>query len=640
MKKPFLSLICALCCLAGLLGVSGLVGDYQQELSRARTQVDLAIKQSEERLVDRTRLASQNSIFVKNLDWGLTHTINQSLAGYLEPTVIDEVHLHDANCQVRAQAILGASAGIDCPLRILSERQWDEPYWFASNGQANIAWTTRVNVGNQGIFYLTSLVKLNQDWLTNRAQLTSLVERLELALVPASQVGNSFMLKKFGDYGQFSGAALVSQEKKIIWLPSLFSGEKTDLRTYTWILWLVAIFSALYIWYQQNLSLGRSLVEKDSTVEWSRKILSSCRSEVQSIPEIGIENEELQSALQKVGEKVVALHNKLAEARTEIQALTLKLSDRDEELTELHGQLSDLAELESFAIQFRGTSSRFMGRMEDLASTVDDSITNLSQNIGGHARNLRAFLHGWQQQIDARGARRFFRYLAETTSDSGQSELDNQLQRMSQICLQLLRETEQLLSKNQSIKESAQSALLLGSHWHGLALREVDSPRINNLLEPALTAQDLYRASESSGSLSFVNVMGLVYQGDLPQIPKVVLASAIYHLFESISDHLGTAYEGVPLVRVEVIRKGSCDYLFLGTNDVASFDPISPALMADAHHLKVAKQLLSPFQVQVHAYKSVSSEIVFGIHWATTNEDVELGGLGNQDARSADTRSV
>ncbi len=638
MAKPFVLMSVALAVIAGLLSFKGMVVDRRHDMLLAQQSVRQATVQAEEQLQNKVQIAANNSIFLKNLDWGLAHSVNQTLAGLLEPGVLDELHLHDANCQVMAQAVQGALSGLDCPLRVVPDNQWNHAYWFASRTQANIALTRTVNVGTQGVFYLTAVVKLTAPWLRNRTGIGNAIDRLELRLIPGTQQEGAVVVDRLTLRGsKRQGALLVSDDRLAQWFPQLLQPGGIRLDAYIWIATILTLSALLYAWWRTAGILANIHRQRQQLLDWSRSVLRQGASENQTAT-CAIVDEELAKALVGVAKAIGEKQQTIMSLQNDSARLAAELKDRDEELGEYQRQLSDLAELESFALQIRGMSSRFMDRLSNLAQGLEKTVSTLGGGLGIQARNLRAQMNSWRQQIEERSARRFMRALAEATTADGRSELDVQLELITNACSHIQKESERLLVQADHMKENLHRALAIAAHWHGLALRESDGPEARSVLECALAAQDLYRSNDQAESLQFVNVLGLVYQGRLPKVPQVVLTSAIYHLCEAVANYLSERAIKDHMVRTQIIDHHERSFVLIGTDDPISFDPSVDALCQEDYHFRMSRQLLTNFGMFVQPLCAAPGHVLFGISWVRrTGEAVESGSW--YDERTAHERS-
>ena len=149
------------------------------------------------------------------------------------------------------------------------------------------------------------------------------------------------------------------------------------------------------------------------------------------------------------------------------------MTKQDDELQKLRSRLSELAELDSLAIQLQHTTGAFLQQMEQFRSETDDLTAGVLRSLKDHCQSLRAFSEDWQHGINDRGARKFIRGLAESQSieEDGLSELDRHLTYLIGISSEITDVTRHATQIGQKLMSQANLSARLAGLWHGLSLK-------------------------------------------------------------------------------------------------------------------------------------------------------------------------
>jgi hypothetical protein len=242
------------------------------------------------------------------------------------------------------------------------------------------------------------------------------------------------------------------------------------------------------------------------------------------------------------------------------------------------------------------------------------ALDQLANNaLAGDAAALAAQLAVWRQGITERGARKFLRGLSETPGASeGATALDDEIARLEARTAGVAAAGTSATARTARLRDAAAFAARVAGLWHGLALKTHEDQSCDSLLQPLAEAEALLAIEPPLAGLTFANPPEDVDAARLPELPKALWVSALYHVLHAVAE----VAHGAEARVVSRIRPDG-DKLVLVVQ-IAAGALLPRRGGQQAYHLEIARAMLAPFGIAVSALPTLDGPYPAALAWSAT----------------------
>ena len=157
----------------------------------------------------------------------------------------------------------------------------------------------------------------------------------------------------------------------------------------------------------------------------------------------------------------------------------------------------------------------------------------------------------------------------------------------------------------------ASSATRLAGLWHGLALKTHESESCENLQQPLDEAQALVRLAPGLRNSKFLNPTAEVLPKILPDLPKTVWVSALYHVYLALAEIARPSNLGI-VTRPRAEPDKTLLVIQVATQPGTEVPRRSEK---QAYHLDIARAILTPFHVTLAVLPALEGPYPVVISW-------------------------
>ncbi len=579
------------------------------DISAARATYLLAIADTKNQLLNSLSKVTGDGTLVQNMNWKLQHSVKGNLEGKLQKGSLDQIAIIGRGCNEIGHAAFNHMAQVPCPFEAPLVGHLDEVFWTMSKGTPMLALAHGLG-GLEGTEIIAiGAVQLDEQWLGMHPQLALAIDQLGL------QISDNTGLAIAEPSLDLSGATMPT-------LRSTHYADRFILTATNRNLFLsnIAFWPSLGIALGCLLiAMGRERANRLAAVRGLTDFVNWCCTLTPSSESILAASGRHEKSPLNLAKKLIthALQLKsdaIANQDQKKAVLSDQVTKQEDELQKLRSRLSDLAELDSLALQLQHSTSAFLKQMEQFRGETDDLTAGILTALSDRGQALRMFLDEWQQGINERGARKFIRGLAETqiTDDDGVTELDRQLGFLISVCSEIGDVTHHAKQVGQKLITQANLATKLAGLWHGLAMKTHDAEICENLQLPIDEAQTLVRLAPGLKSAKFINPGSDSLPKNLPELPRTVWVSALYHVYLALADLARSAQSGV-VSRVRVEPEKSLLVIQVASQNGAEVPKRSDK---QAYHLDIARAILSPFQIALTVLPALEGPYPVVLSWS------------------------
>lgn len=614
--NPLIVLLAFLPVLGWSIGFEEMVHQRRTETLAARNAYALALAETRAQLAGQLAKVTGDTALIQNLKWKLVHSVNDALEGRLSRGVVDQLTLIDGNCTElgRATAASGQSAATPCPARHTGFNA-DGSFWVASPNGPLLGLTSPL-VGVEG-GHAIAMVRLDDNWLGHNPELKERMAALGLSIGGESGV---VLLREGVDGRGNAVASLVTDRTFDRFLQSRIGRELATGDPLLWPCLAAAFICALLALSRER---AHRAVTKDALADflaWSRSLTSAGEFVLpgKTAPVVaGVLKPDLATAKKLVNQALRVKNDTVTGLNAKIQSLENQLKARDADLTKHRQRLSELAELDSLALQLQQTTAAFLRRMEELQQRTEDLDSIFNAAVAGQSQALFNLLQSWRLGVDERGARKFLRSLAETPgAEPERTQLDDQLAEMASLASRVTDAAVAGAALTPRIVETAAFASRLAGLWHALALKTHAEQICTSLAVPIEEAQNLVRLNPAFGDVPFPKLVGDIAPGSLPELPKPIWISALYHVYLAMAELGQGGRDGHAGVSSRLRQDGDkILFVIQATGD----DFLPKRGEKQVYHLEITRAILAPFNISLCVLPALDGPFPVALSWSATS---------------------
>ena len=606
--------------LVAALGVSLAVGrglgERQAAVGEVGTALRIATLATRGELRLRVLRAANDPLLQQNVSWKLARSVAGALEAQLERGAIDQWTMVTDGCGAERMPVhlLPSPMTIPCPLPEGSARS--DGVFFLQDA-AGWALAASAPLGGGSGARLVGLVRLDPSWVEHHPDLRQALAATGVTLTlgtPQSRSGPGGGADWGApDWDPQPSAHLRAQLGIDRALLSPLGVRWLAEGRVSWTLWGLALLIGIIGLLKERLRRARDSRQLGDFLEFA----TGLGSVLLPATEIGTKrarpedsSEDLAGALARARRlideamraKGDALHRqsmRLEELRGQVRGLSDQIADKRQ-------RLYGLAEVHSVAAQVAKVGGELLRRLDEWHGAAEDLVAVSGRELALEARTLVAQMSAWQQDIAARGARKFIRSLAETPGERPEETLlDAQLRalgeraaRMSDLALGAGGVARRLRA------ESASLAPVVG-HWYALAQKSLGATASVPLGRAIGDAQALVRLG--GARVEFVNVLD---EGvDQLGVPRDPLLAGLFHVYSGMAEDHGSS------AVIKLVTRGRVDgeRLLLVVQAVAGQSVAAAAAGRQAYHLEVCRALLEPFGMEAKGLPVVAGLLPIAI---------------------------
>jgi len=603
-----------------------------QSLQAARATYTLAIADTQLNLSQMMARVGGDAALAQNLKWKLSHSVKAALSGMLEKGQLDLIALYAPGCIEVGRA--GSSAiTVQCPGAATRSTKAKTFHWLSTPGTTALALVSPLDGTEVNLVAAVGAVTLDDQWLGAQPGLKAAIQELDLRF---GQSGGIALVEPINTPG---GAAATLRSDNL-YDKLIYSAAVQRWFFSTSLIWpclLLTLGWGLFVLWRQADIVRTTNAQISTFTGWCRSlatssaaILPASAASADGIRELNLG---LPQSRQLVTHAIKVKSETIQGLRDKRQALEHQLKGREETLQKLTSRLSELAELDSLAVQLKRTTAIFLKRMDALHSDADDLDQITAQAIAGESDQLLRLASDWKLGIAERGARKFIRSLAETphtaalnpvegtvAAEAAPSELEAQLELYYQHSLQLSDLAVNAGRITDQIVQAAAFAARLAALWHGLALKSHDTERCEGLLAPLEEAQALVLLEPELRATHFINPQAEDLERDLPAVPKHIWVSSLYHVYLALAEL--AKGEGVQVATR--IRSGGPKVMLAIQVSAPTGKPLPQRSDKQAYHLEISRSMLAPFHISLSVLPAVDGPYPIVLSWSQPGSEIDL----------------
>ncbi len=522
-----------------LLIVAAPLRELGETTETARTQFAVATGQTQGTLTTLARALADDSAFSSHLRWQMHNSASTLASGQLRLGEIDEVQILGAKCQRYLRATLKSQIKFDCEQSGILDQQQDKDrfFWVDDAGVPLLGVALRLRKLDRPTT-LVALVRLDHDWLALHPGLADYSRRLQLRLVPSTeQLKQHTIIASTNQSSKNAGASLITDKYLLSWLPA--SLLKTDLSSSPalWLLLLITAALTLSIWSRAHVVLKQSTDRFDEFLTWCRQVRLYAKDmaigqQPQPMPKPNLRGQ-LANAQTELLAAINEMNDGLLLQQREITAGENRIIQLQQQIQAAHLETANIARLKSLAMQTESFAKILQADIVDFRERLQDLNDITSHGMHPEAQKIAALIGDWQQQITARGARKFIRSLAETNVTPTYTLLDQQLDFLRVTASHLLDALLAMSQQRGQLHERLQDLQAITTFWAHFDAAG-DDEVVKNLPQAISNAQRL--ATMQLKSLTHIRFENQLESSSLPQMPLMpdsALVSSLFHLYVS-----------------------------------------------------------------------------------------------------------
>jgi hypothetical protein len=597
MNRPLLLLVLSFVVIS-LLNFAMPVFEKEAQLAqRTKAQYSSVLAASEFQLVGLMRDILDNQVFLQNLNWGLKHSVVKSLEGALRKSELDELSIFDANCQTIAKAQIGKSLVDQCSAYSESGKKLEHLIWTESAGTPSVGIILPLENSNKETFYLAGFVRIDADWLQLHPDLAQNMRRLDAKITTTKKLNSGLVLVKEGQIAKDNFAAALVTNSVLLKLAPSYAYNTVmpltkQLRIY---LIFLALAIAGYVWWLMRQRDNRQVT-----------IAAMAESHAKEIVELTERYDALADQHMILDGQFKQTKNALDQNRLKVDAAAYNAS---------------------LANQVDAGGQEFLTKIEDIQSKVEDASDILMHGLNRSAQTLSTFMNHWKNEITNRGARRFFRALAETPTTNG-TMLDEQIQKLMEISSHLATQTVSLSMNSQHVIHDLTAIKQLAEHWQQLATGTASDASPTSLLDVMLNAQKLVKLNQKHAFLIFQNQIDFNQVTSLKSAPKTVWVSALFHLYLTAIDLAKIIHDGPIKLTTHLKQNDQQQTLIVSYQTDADSDISAAKLLhwpdSAEKNLQLASALLKKHRIACQKIPPIKGILALGMSWQVAPEVLPL----------------
>lgn len=573
--------------------------NYLASLTATRTQLAGLLE----------KIATDKSL-AHNLSQNLQHSIKSTLEAQLQAGALDQLTLLNAACEPIAKSSKGRFVPVDCSDQSKMSTQF---FWVINDGVPSLVLNRALPESVSDKLFLQGVVRLDHTWLANQSGLAAMFSGLSI-----ETGSNGTMIHQEGEMPDGTFAASISSTSLFDKL--LISRVGKDLvygNPFLLPCLILALITSILM-IAREFALNHRLKQAgNELVTWAKSIspiggfTAPGRAPVAAtgVPakDLAIAKELVSKALEMKNEQIHKIGLRRDKLETQVRGL-------NEDILSSQKRLSELAELDSLAIQLGNTSESFLNHVQDMNLKAEDMSDIAGTEIAERGAILHSMLMEWQEGVTLRGSRKFIRTLAETKGTAKDSSLlDDQIITIATIAGEISDLAINASILAHKIAETSSFSARIAGLWHGIALK-TNTDKVCTSLQPVIDdAQEVIKQNKKYRFVHFQNLVPEHLAGAIPEIPVSLWQSALFQVYASAAE----ISSGKPARIVTRIRQDA-DKTMLVVQVAATEGHVLPQrTQRQTYLLEVAKSVLTPFAIEVSALPALEGPFPVALTWSS-----------------------
>ncbi len=581
-------------------------GSYVAALSNARTHLS--------GLID--NVATDKSLKY-NIDMKLRHSIKSTLDAQLQTGALDQLTLMSATCEPVAKSSKARYVPYACPD---AKKNASHFFWIMHEGSPSLALIRNLADVNGLPMYLLGMVHINQSWLSTFPDLASGLNDLALNI---GGDGVVIYTDKTQEHDSFA-APLVSTHSLDKYLLKA-DRSKIDYRNPFLIPCLaLAFLICIFVVAREYVFNQRLKTASSDLIDWAKSVSPIGGFTVPGkapIVATGIPAKDLAAAKDLVGRAFALKSEQMHKISQKRDLVASQVKSLNDEILSLQKRLSELAELDSLAIQLGNTTESFLDHVQTMNLNAEDISDIVGTEIAERGSLLHNMLMEWQEGVADRGSRKFIRGLSETPGRTKDSNLlDEQIITIATVAGEISDLAMHASILAHKIAEVSSFSARIAGLWRGIALKTNADKICHSLLPVIESAQELIGQNKKYRHVQFQNLLSETETRKIPDIPISLWQSALFQIYASAAE----LSSGKPARVVTRLRKDDAKTMLV-VQVVATEDHALPQrTQRQTYLLEVAKSVLTPFAVNVAALPALAGPFPIALTWLSVDRTMPV----------------
>lgn len=582
--------------------------DRRTSVVEARENYLAALTATRTQLAGLLEKTASDKSLVYNLAQNLPHSIKSTLEAQLQSGALDQLTLINAGCEPMVKSSKGHFMPIHCPEGKKISTQFQ---WLGSDDVPSLVLNRSLPESAGANLYLQGVVHLNQSWLANQAGLTA-----EFAALSIEIGSKGTIIHQEGEMSDGKFAASLSSTSLFDKL--LISQAGKDLaygNPFLLPCLILALITAVLMIareYALNHRLkraGNELVNWAKTVSPIGGFTAPGRVPVAST---GVPSRDLAIAKELISRALEMKNEQIYKVGLRHDKLELQVRSLNDEILSSQKRLSELAELDSLAIQLGNTSESFLHHVQDMNLKAEDLSDITGTEIAERGAVLHNMLMEWQEGVNSRGARKFIRTLSETKGNAKDSSLlDDQIMTIATVAGEISDLAINAAVLAHKIAETSSFSARIAGLWHGIALKTNADKVCVSLMPVIEDAQEVIKQNKKYRFVHFQNLVPEHLAGAIPEIPISLWQSALFQIYASVAE----VSSGKPARIVTRIRQDGSKTMLVVQVAATEGHVLPQRTQRQTYLLEVAKSILTPFAIDVAGLPALEGPFPVALTW-------------------------
>jgi len=547
-----------------------------------------------------------------NIDSKLQHSIKSTLDAQLQTGALDQLTLMSASCEPLTKSSKARYVPYNCPD---SKKIANQFFWITHDGNPSLALNRNLNDINGGMFLL-GMVHLNQTWLGTMPDLDTAFKKLNLTI---GGEGVVIYGKNPREHATFA-APLISQHRLDKYLLKTQSTTLDYRNPFLVPCLVLALLICIFVIAREFVFNQRLKKVGSELIEWAKSVSPIGGFTVPGkspIVATGNPAKDLAAAKDLVGRALSLKNEQMHKVTQKSDIIVSQVKSLNDEILNLQRRLSELAELDSLAIQLGNTTESFLDHVQTMNLNAEDISDIVGTEIAERGSLLHNMLMEWQEGVSERGSRKFIRGLSETPGRAKDSNLlDEQIITIATIAGEISDLAIHASILAHKIAEVSSFSARIAGLWRGIALKTNADKICHSLIPVIEAAQEVIGQNKRYRNVQFQNLLNEAETTKIPEIPISLWQSALFQIYASVAE----ISSGKPARIVTRIRKDEAKTMLV-VQVVATEDHILPQrTQRQTYLLEVAKSVLTPFAVNVSALPALEGPFPIALTWQSVDK--------------------
>jgi hypothetical protein len=586
----------------------GQIQNRRANVIEARASYIAALDQARIQLAELVSNVATDKSLKYNIDSKLQHSIKSTLDAQLQTGALDQLTLMTATCEPVVKSSKAKYVPYICPE---DKKVTTRFFWVTHEGTPSLALIRSLADVNGLPMYLLGMVHISENWISNSPELAVTLKNLAIEIG-----GNGTVIYNDSklDQGTFS-APLVSTHS--LDKHFLKSAEKNIIYNSPFLIPLLclALLCCLFVIARELVYLQRLKKVGSDLIDWAKSVspIGGFTAPGKApIVATGVPAKDLATTKELVTRAFSLKNEQMHKISQKFDNAQLHVKVLNDEILGLQKRLSELAELDSLAIQLGNTTESFLDHVQSMNLNAEDISDIVGTEIAERGSLLHNMLMEWQEGVAERGSRKFIRGLSETPGRTKESNLlDEQIVTIATVAGEISDLAIQASILAHKIAEVSSYSARIAGLWRGIALKTNADKICYSLIPVIEAAQEVIGQNKKYRNVQFQNLLNPAETSNIPEIPISLWQSALFQIYASVAE----LSSGKPARVVTKIRNDGTKAMLV-VQVVATESHVLPQrTQRQSYLLEVAKSVLTPFAVNVTALPALEGPFPIALTW-------------------------